>query len=355
MQLNQLEISVFAGRSRAGYWLTAALLALTLAACGNKDDKKVATQVAVKVGSEEISVHQINQVLSRTNTANATPQAAQAMRKEVLEKLIDQQLAVDQALENKLHRAPEVVAQIEAARREVLARAYIQQLTGALPKPTPEEGKKYYVEHPQLFSERRIFNLQEILVPAAAGPALMDQLRNQVAAGKSMEEMAALLKSKDVKFGGGAATRAAEQIPLELLAKVHALKDGQTTIIDNPQGLTVLRVVSSQAAPVPEASALPRIEQFLANQRGAEAISKDIKQLRAKASITYMGDFAQQAAGAVGSPAMATQAPVAAAAPAAPSAALPAPAAAPAAALPTAPATDSKTKTAIEKGVAGLK
>ena len=350
MQLNQLEISVFAGRSRGGYWLTAALLALTLTACGNKDDKKVATQVAVKVGSEEISVHQINQVLSRTNTANATPQAAQAMRKEVLEKLIDQQLAVDQALENKLHRSPEVVAQIEAARREVLARAYIQQLTGALPKPTPEESKKYYVEHPQLFSERRIFNLQEILVPAAAGPALMDQLRNQVAAGKSMEEIATLLKSKDVKFGGGAATRAAEQIPLELLAKVHALKDGQTTIIDNPQGLTVLRVVSSQAAPVPEASALPRIEQFLANQRGAEAISKDIKQLRAKASITYMGDFAQ-AAGAVGSPATATPAPVATPAPAAPTAALPAPAAT----LPPAPATDSKTKTAIEKGVAGLK
>ena len=326
------------------------LLALALTACGNKEDKKVATQVAAKVGSEEISVHQINQVLSRTNTAGATPQAAQAMRKEVLEKLIDQQLAVDQATESKLHRSPEVVAQIEAARREVLARAYIQQLTSALPKSSPEEIKKYYTEHPQLFSERRIFNLQEILVPAAAGAAVADQLRAQVAAGKSMEEIATALKGKDVKFGGGSATRAAEQIPLELLGKVHALKDGQTTIIDNPQGLTVLRVVSSQSAPVAEANALPRIEQFLANQRGAAAVAQDIKQLRAKASVTYMGDFAQ-ASGAVAAPVAGTPA-TAPIAPAATGAA--ATTTAPAVAQPAAPAAD-KAKTAIEKGVAGLK
>src|SRR3990167_5274365 len=84
---------------------------LGLSACGNKDDKKVATQVAAKVGSEEISVHQINQILSRANTGNATPQAVQKMGRDVLEKLIDQQLAVEQATENKLHRSPEVVAQ----------------------------------------------------------------------------------------------------------------------------------------------------------------------------------------------------------------------------------------------------
>ena len=333
--------------------LVTAMLTFGLSACGKKDDKKLATQVAAKVGSDEISVHQINQVLSRTNASGATPQSAQAMRKEVLEKLIDQQLAVNQATENKLHRSPEVVAQIEAARREVLARAYIQQLTSALPKPSTEETKKYYIEHPQLFSERRIFNLQEILVPAAAGPGVADQLRAQLAAGKSMEEIATLLKSKDIKFGGGAATRAAEQIPLELLAKVHALKDGQTTIIENPQGFTVLHLASSQSAPVTEANALPRIEQFLANQRGAEAVTKDIKQLRAKSSITYMGDFAQ-ASGALDTEAP-NQPTTAAAAPTPAAAVAPAANATPATAEPAAQAADSKAKTAIEKGIAGLK
>jgi len=255
---------------------------------------------------------------------------------------------VDQATEAKLHRSPEVVSQIEAARREVLARAYVQQVAGALPKPSPEEVKKYYVEHPQLFSERRIFALQEILIPAAAVAANGPELRAQIASAKSMEDIATWLRSKDIKFGGGSANRPAEQIPLELLAKVHALKDGQSTVIQSQQGLTVLRVASSQSAPVPEAAALPRVELFLANQRSAEAVTKSIKELRAKANVTYMGDFAQ-AAGAVNT------APATPSIAATPAAAMPE--AAPAATLPAAPAAAdaSKAKTALEKGVAGLK
>jgi EpsD family peptidyl-prolyl cis-trans isomerase len=274
------------------------MVALALVACGDKASKNALTQVAVKVGSQEISVQQINFVLSRTNTANATAtsESTERLRKEVLEKLIDQQLAVDQAVEKELDRAPEVVSQLEAARREVLARAYVQRLAASMPKPTLEETKKYFVDNPALFAERRVYNLQEIVVPGTTGSEVLEQIKAQVSAGKSMEELAAWLKARNVRFGGNSVTRAAEQIPLELLKTVAALKEGQTTVITNPQGATILRVASSQSAPVSEAAALPRIEQFMANQRGAEMIGKAIKDLRAKTTITYMGDFAPGAA-----------------------------------------------------------
>ena len=244
------------------------------------------------------------------------------MGREVLEKLIDQQLAVDQATEVKLQRSPEVVTQIEAARREILARAYLQQLASALPKPTADEVKKYYTEHPQLFSERRVFNVQEIVVPVNAG--VTEQLRGFSAASKPIEEVAAFLKSKDIKFGGGSAQRAAEQIPLELLAKIHSLKDGQSIVIEAPQAVTLLRVASSQQAPVPEAAALPRIEQFLGNQRAGVAVAAKLKELRAATTVTYMGEFTKPDAAA---PVVAAPAPVAA----------------------------DANKSVIEKGVAGLK
>ena len=304
------------------------LLILGLSACGNKDDKKTATQVAAKVGSEEISVHQINQVLSRNNSAGASPAAVLAMSREVLEKLIDQQLAVEQATEDKLHRSPEVVSQIEAARRDILARAYMQKIAGTLPKPSAEEIKKYYAGHPQLFSERRIFNVQEIVAPNA--PGLADQLRAQAAAGKPIVDIANWLKSKDIKFDGGSATRAAEQIPLERLLQIHALKDGQSVVMETPQAITLVRVASSQTSPVAEAAALPRIEQFLTNQRASEAVAANIKQLRAATKISYMGEFAK-AEGTAAVPA------------------------APTAPAPTESTPPASTKTTIEKGVAGLK
>lgn len=269
-------------------------LALVLVACGDKVDTPVATQVAAKVGSEEISVHQINQVLQRTNNNAASPEAAKALSRDVLEKLIDQQLAVDQAVEAKLHRSPEVVTQIEAARREILARAYMQKLAAALPRPTPEELKAYYKEQPALFAERRVFNVQELVVPktpANNAANVTAELQGQSAGGKSIEEVAAWLKSKDIQFGGGRATRTAEQIPLELLGQLHALKDGQSMVFDTPLATTMVRVMASQQVPVPEADALPRIDQFITNRRAGEAVAADLKKLRAAATITYQGEF----------------------------------------------------------------
>ncbi len=260
-----------------------------LAACGDKPEKVAATQVAAKVGSEEVSVHQINQVLNRTNISGATPEQVKALGREVLEKLIDQQLAIDQATERKLNRAPAVVADIEASRRDILARAYLQSVAAELPKPSADEVHKYFVEHPLLFSERSIFNVQEVQAPA--DPAVSVQLHSMSDAGKSIEEVANYLKSKNIRFAGGNASHPAEQIPLESLAKVALLKGGQSIVLDSAQGVTFMHLISSRSAPVKEDAATPRIQQFLTNQASAEAIKTTMKGLRASSKITYMGEF----------------------------------------------------------------
>jgi EpsD family peptidyl-prolyl cis-trans isomerase len=298
---------------------------LSLSACGQHSDKVAATQVAAKVDGEEISVHQINQVLATTNTAGATTQAVQGMSRDVLEKLIDQQLAIEQANEKKISRTPEVIAQIEASKRDILARAYLQQLISTLPKPTPEEVKKYYSDHPQLFSERRIFNFQELTVPVREG--LAEQLDAIANSGKSMDDVVTWLKSHDDKFSGGGATKAAEQLPMDLLGKMQTLKDGQNLVIKNSQVITLIHLASSKYVPIDEASAAPRIAQFIANQRASEAVSTNMKALRKAAKVEYLGDFAKDPAT------------VAAAAEAAASAAK----------------AETQPKSSLEKGVAGLK
>jgi EpsD family peptidyl-prolyl cis-trans isomerase len=267
-------------------------VALGIAGCGSKDaDKpKPATQIAAKVNSGEISVHQLNYVLTRTPGAGAaSPEMAPKIRREVLDRLVDQELAVEKAIEKKLDRSPEVLLTLENSRREILARAYVEQITAAAPKPTIEEAKKYYAENPPLFAERRIYNIQEIVLPAAGVPT---ELRGMVDAGKPMEEIANWLKGRGVKFAAGSATRSAEQIPLELLPKIHPLKAGQSLILEGPQTVTVMRLAGVQSAPVSEDTALPRIQQFLGNQRAAEMAKQELKALKANAKISYMGEFA---------------------------------------------------------------
>ncbi|MBI2290448.1 MAG: hypothetical protein HYU73_08965 [Betaproteobacteria bacterium] len=65
-----------------------------------------------------------------------------------------------------------------------------------------------------------------------------------------------------------------------------------------------MRVVATVSSPVDEATALPRVQQFLFNQRSAAAIASEMKQLREKAKIEYVGEFAGAASAA---PAAATR------------------------------------------------
>jgi EpsD family peptidyl-prolyl cis-trans isomerase len=293
-----------------------ALLAATvlLVGCGEKKDK-AASQTAAKVNKDEVTVHQINFVLQQQR--NLRPEQADAAAKQVLERLIDQQLALQKAEEGKLDRDPRVMQQLEAARREVIARAYVEKLGEAAPKPTPEEIRKYYDDKPALFRERRIYSIQEIAIEAK--PEQIEELRTRLAAAKNVNEFVEYLKTAGYRFGGNQAVRAAEQLPFNTLDAMSKMKDGQAMLIPGPQGVQVVVLAGSRMQPVSEEQARPAIEQFILNERKRKLVEDEIKALRTAAKIEYVGKFAQAASGPAGSAAAET-APAAAPAPTAASA-----------------------------------
>jgi EpsD family peptidyl-prolyl cis-trans isomerase len=302
------------------FGLLPVLLALGVAGgCTKQPEGKAATQVAAKVNAEEITVHQINQVLARSQ--DVTLETAEQARREILDRLIEQALAKQQAIKNKLDRSPGVMQAVEAARSELLARAYLEQIAAAQLRPTAEEVKRYYIGHPELFAQRRIFTLEDLVLLPSEG--LAAGLREQVAKARSLPEIAAWLKSRDAKFTANRGVRDAEHIPLELLPKVQAMKDGDVHLFEGGGRLQVIRLIASQAAPLDEATATPRIQQFLFNQRSIEAIAREMKHLKETARIEYVGEASNKPAQAEPRPVAITAAPVAAGA--APAELLPAP------------------------------
>lgn len=266
------------------------IVASMLAACGGGgggDEKKTATQVAARVNSGEVSVHQINQVMQRSNVSD--PDQAKVATRQVLERLIDQELLVQQALEKKLDREPKTLQAIEAARREVLSRAYLEQVSSAVPKPTETEIKEYYAQHPELFAERRIFSLREIAIQAGAD--FLPKLQQYMVEPRNMQQLADWLRGENVKFNANAVTKPAEQLPLEMVKNIHQLKDGQIGIVRSGNSILVLEVAASRSVPVEEKAAQPVIEQFLFNQRKTEFAKTELKNLRAAGKIEYLGEF----------------------------------------------------------------
>lgn len=288
-----MDLPQFPRRWRAGPIVGILVCSLLLVACGDKKDKG-ASQTAAKVNKEEITVHQINFVLQQQR--GLRPEQADAASQQILERLIDQELAVQQADALELDREPRVVQQLEAVKREVLARAYAEKVGESATRPTPEEIKAYYDANPALFKERRVYSLQEIKIEAP--PEQVPALRDKLQASKSIGDFVEALKADGVRYNGTQAVRPAEQLPLASLKAFAQMKDGQAVFNAVPGGAIVVVLAGSRMQPVAEEQARTPIEQFLLNERKRKLLEDDRARLRQDATIQYVGKFAENAASA---------------------------------------------------------
>jgi EpsD family peptidyl-prolyl cis-trans isomerase len=277
-------------------------IGVTLIGCSSEvNEPDSATQVAAVVNGDEITVHQINDALAKRESVAGSNTVA--FKQAVLEQLIDQQIAVQQAMEAKLDRSPKVMRAMEAAKKEVLARAYLEHLIESAPQRyewdmrNQEEIRKYYNDHPELFEKRRVFTIEEINFVAAGD--VVAKLRAYASGNAGMQEIADWLKARDVKFEAKRGVRAAEQISLNILPVVQTLSQGEIRLfVLGEDRYQVLRVVNSREAPVDEATAAPRIQQFLANQQSTQVLTTEMKRVRQAAEIEYLGEFVAASANA---------------------------------------------------------
>lgn len=275
------------------------VLAAALAGCGEKDaESKAATQVAAKVNSDEITVHQINYEMSRLN-GKISPDQAKAAANQVLNGLVDQHLLVQKAIDEKIDRDPVVLQNLEAARRQILAQAYLQRLTDKAISPTAAEIEDYYAKNPALFAERRIYRLQEISIPVT--PENAESIKAQLTGLRSLQELGAWLKSVNIPARAVQSVKAAEELPFDLLSRLHPLKNGQTVNIATPRSLNIFYLADTQSQPLSLEQARPAIERYLINARKREISKAEIGKLRESAKLEFLGEYTD--AGKVAAPA----------------------------------------------------
>jgi EpsD family peptidyl-prolyl cis-trans isomerase len=288
-------------------------LGLALAAgCTPSGDGRTASPVAAKVNGDEITVQQIDQALSRAGNIPDTQQ--KQAQKQMLERLIDQQLLVQQAVQKKLDRDPRVLALVDAAKRQIFAQAYLEQVVQSAPQTTAQQVKAFYLEHPELFDDRRLYRLKEMAI--AVPPDLQQQLRDEVARlerqrnkAATMSQLARWLQSHNVKFQTKLSVQAAEQLPSELVGKIHQMKDGDLLVVPRGNALVVTQLDRSQRAPLSEEQATPYIEQMLQHRKRLDLSSETLSRLRTSARLEYVGEFEKRAGSAGPSPNEATNQP----------------------------------------------
>lgn len=230
--------------------------------------------------------------ISMTNLAAANlGRPSAATLREALDRVIDRELLVQRALELHVDRDARVAASLDAARREIIARAYLDTLAAG--GVSRDEVRAFYAENAALFAQRRIYCLRELVVTAPA--ELVDLLSAEAGRAASLEELARWLERRETRFSRVALNEAAEALPLGYVARLARMKDGEIAVFPRPAyaafagGASVIQVEHAEDAPLSEAQAQPVIERFLGARRRLDAAAAEVHRLRTRARIEYVG------------------------------------------------------------------
>lgn len=272
--------------------LTAGVILLTvagLAACGGDKQKKVG-QALASVNGEEITALQLNEELQRAGVPAAQQEAAS---KQLLEALIDRQVVENVALKEKIDRDPKVMQAVERAKALIISQAYMQKKLSGMAPPSKAEVEDYFNKHPELFSNRKQFDMRQLLI---SSKDMNDALKQVIDKSKSLDEVAAWMESNKIGFARAQVSRTTTDLAPELVAKLQSMPKGQLFIINEGERAMLMTIVDIKDVPVKLAAAAPQIEQYLVNTRAKDAAKQEMERLRAAAKIEYLNQPAAASA-----------------------------------------------------------
>lgn len=271
------------------------VVGMLVAGCGAGSSGS-SSQVVAKVNDQEITVSQLNQVL------RITPPAASedATVKQALDSLVEEELLVQKAMQDKLDRDPVVMQAIAKARRQVLAQAYVER--NILPKGiVPEaEVRAYFTANPALFEQRRVYKLDVFILPRTQ---LTVELKSALNSPRTSQQVRELLAVRGIPFEYQQTSTAAEEVPLEVLPQFASAAVGDLLIANRgPDKAALMALSSIVESPRTFEQAKPAILSYLKGNRGQRALQDYLKQARAGAQISYERPVAAPTAPAPATP-----------------------------------------------------
>lgn len=257
---------------------------LGLCACSNKDKKP--GQALVKVNGEEITMLQVNDELGLADTAASNRKST---NKQLLDSLVDRQLLISEAINYKINRTPEVIRAIERAKSKIIEQTYLKQVVSKIPEPTMAEITDYFHAHPEYFSDRKHFDLQQLIF---ATRDVNEEFKTTMDSAKSLDTITAWLEKHNIRYTQGQLSRSSTDLPEQMATKLGKMKKGQLFIYSDGESSLLNLITGIKDTPVTINVAAPQIKQYLIRKKSREAIDAEISRLRSLAKIEYLNEQA---------------------------------------------------------------
>jgi EpsD family peptidyl-prolyl cis-trans isomerase len=248
-------------------------------------------QVVAVVDGKEITQLELQAELAGVSAPDAKTRKAQEQN--ALQQIIARRVIADAARQQKLDKTPEFAIQEKRATDVVLAQMLEQKLVASVPTPTAEEAQHYIADNPQMFAQRKIYQLDTIRMPQLA-PAVMKGLGPL----NTMGDVDSYLTANHVPHARAATTLDTLTGNPKLTGQVAKLPAGVVFIYTAAGSTYANQVRDTQESPVAGDLAQKQAAAMLKQQRTQLAVQRQLQQYlaQAKGNVQYNPDYAPPAA-----------------------------------------------------------
>lgn len=301
-------------------WSHGAVLLATVAisACGmgGGGDKAPTGQVVATVDGEEITAMELNAELAGVQVAD--PAQRKQVEQAALQRIIARKLLAQQAKEQKVDKTPAFAQQLARSNETLLAAAAQRKMAEGVPEPPRQEAETFISENPQMFAQRRMMVVDQIVTGTLPEPVL-----KALQPTTTMEQVEGVFQANGVDFQRTTTILDSLTAPKPLLDTILKLPPGEIFVFPRANAVFVNQVRDNRVLPFTGDRAVRYATNGLKSMKTQETVNKKTELLikGSEAKIKYNDAYKPPPP-----------------AKAAPKAAAPAPAAAPAAAPPPAAA-----------------
>lgn len=256
-------------------------IAMVLTAC----DKEPTGQVVAVVNGEEITQQELNAEISELPTPPVGDK--QAVRRQVLQQIVDRRLMAQVAKEDGLDRDPEYITRERRLKEELLVSMYGKKTADTVRLPDAGSVRKFIADNPGRFSQRTAYLVDQITFDMPSDPNVLKELE----ADKTLAEVEASLQHLKVNYSKGQNSIDSGNIPSQIMNQILALPAGEPFIIPTQGKIVVSVITGRQPVPVAEKDAGSLAAQTMRAEELGRVLRKRLDEAKAKASISYQAGF----------------------------------------------------------------
>lgn len=259
---------------------------LALVACGSNSEAPTG-QVVATVNGEEITTTDLD---SELNGATApTSEGQKQLQRMALENIINRTILAQAAEEEGMAKGPEFAVIERKARQAALVELLQRDIGKNLPQPSAEEVENFVAENPSLFANRKIFVVDQIVVPQ-----VNQQLIQALQPVKTLAEAQAVLQRFNIDGNETVGVIDSLTIPPQAASQIASLPPEEVFIIPSNGAIRINHVRSSQTDPISGQQAQQIAKEMLARQRGQSAMQNSLgERIKAgRTNVKYNDAFA---------------------------------------------------------------